>query len=41
MEMALVKFIEQNGGDSLQGRIGNHPAEQNAFRDELDARFGS
>ena len=37
VEMALVKFIEENRGDAAQLRILDELAEQDSFGDEADA----
>jgi len=37
IEMALVKFVEKNGGDAAQLRILNELPKQNSFGDEADA----
>lgn len=41
VEMALVKFIEDDGGNPLERRISDELAEQNAFRLEFDFGGGA
>ena len=38
VEMALVKFIEDDGGNSFERGVGDELAEQNAFGLEFDFR---
>ena len=38
-EVALVEFVENNGGDAAEGWVGDEAAGENAFGEETQARF--
>ena len=37
VERALVELVEQDGGDAVEGRVGEHKAREHAFGHHLDA----
>ncbi len=41
VEVAFVEFVEDDGGDSFEGGVVDHAAEQDAFGDEADARLAA
>ena len=41
VDVPLVKFVKENGGDAGEVRLGEHLAQQNAFGLELNARGGA
>ena len=40
VEMPFVKFVEDDGADTLQVRISQHPTQHHAFRNVTDPRSG-